>query len=715
MLRPTGSRWPIDPAVSEACALPFGVLIAPLAPSPKPRFTPLSESDLTETARATHIAAAAPGAHDIPRCRPCGGYISAKCNMNARYWRCALCDAKNDLPSRYSSTVLSAASDAIEHVPEISRDVYDVPVFDNPATHDKGAVPPAAYIFLIDESGDQQYLDAARTAVKSALDVIEGESLVGVMLYSEYLSFLDVRGGQPLLRRVSALDDDVPIPEVFPPDQWLSLTSGKGVNQAIIEALSKLSPTPANKRIKRALGPAVKAALDLIERAELLAARCVVIGAGEPNFGLGEIRVPDHNATVKDRFPSPVEPFFADQGARASLLGAMIDLYLVSRMPIDVASISPVAQISGGRLILYESGESRLPQDVWQHLNDPAVVRGLLRLRCSKELKVLDLHGGGVYRDLQVPDVFRLSCHGHTSTLAAELDFATPEGLVKGSSAPCVQVAFRGVFLEPGMLPQRVLRVETQTYPASSSKKSICGEADANAVTTLVFHKAIAKADKDGIGEARMLLFDWLANLLAKTAIPSADGKKGLRIDPSLLNYPSLKMIPRVVFGLIRSFLFRQESVSPDVRASLRCIWEDLSPELLAAAAYPRLFSFLNLDEKSIKALALSSLEVKQSGHPIFMLDAFSEVVIYYAQANRRDLTFPPPESSLIMRLRAANIRDRPITPKCIICREGTSKDRWFKSLLIEDPVPGAAAQSFSAFIQGVTDSAQELLGATLQ
>lgn len=635
--------------------------------------------------------------------------------MNARYWRCALCNAKNDLPPRYAPTVLAAANEAVELVPEMSRDVYDVPVYEDPASHDEGFVPPTAYIFIVDQSGDQQYLDAARTAVKAALDVIEGDSLVAVMLYGQYLSFLDVRGNG-LFRRVSPLDDHVSVAEVFPPDQWLRLTSAKGVREGIVNALSKLSPTPdlfdPTKTVKRALGSAVKAALDMVESAELLAARCVVIGAGEPNYGEGEIQISEESVNVKDRFPTPLVTFYADQGVRASLLGAMVDMYLVSRMPMDVASISPLAQISGGRLILYESGESTLSQDVWQHLNDPAVVRGLLRLRCSPELNISKVYGCGVYRDVEVPDVYRLSCHGHTSTLAANFDFTTPDGFTKGSSkTPCVQVAFRGVFLEPGMLPQRVLRVETQTYPVSSSKASIRMEADANAVTTLVFHKAIATADELGIGEARMLLFDWLANLLAKTGTPSPGDEAKIVIDPSLQKYPPLKTIPRLIFGLIRSFLFRQEAVSPDVRASLRCIWEDLSPELLARAAYPRLFSFLNLDEKSIKELPLSSLSVKQSGHPIFMLDAFSEVVIYYATPNRRDIIFPPPESSLLMRVRAASIRDRPVTPKCIICREGTPKDRWFKSFLIEDPVPGAAAQSFSAFMQGVTDSAQELLG----
>lgn len=703
MLRPTGSRAPANPSTFRKSALPFGVLITPLAPSPPPRTAPTTH--IPSAARESHLTATASYASDIPRCTSCAAYLSPAAILHPRTWICPLCAASNPLPSRYAP-VIRAHPDALLLVPELSRDVYDVPVDAEPVT-------PIAYIFVLDSNGDDAYLDAAREAVHKALHVIDGQSLVAVMLYSDMLSLIDSRAG--LVKRLCPLDHDLVLPLVFPPDQWLRPT-GKDTTDAIMLVLSRLTANAnvhnPEKHINRAMGSAVRAALDMVEAADMLAARIIVIGAGEPNFAHGAIHISDDNHMTKDRFPVPIIPFYAEQGARASTLGAMIDLYIVSRMPVDVGTISPLAHTSGGRLILYESAETTLAQDVWQHLNDPAVVRGMLRIRTSPEICVSDVYGCGVYRDVEVANVFRLCCHGHTSTLAADLHFTSEEGFSpQENRSACIQVAFRGVFLEPGILPQRVLRVETQTYGVCSSKSTLRRECDANAVTTLVFHKAIAAADDQGIGEARMLLFDWLANLVAKTATRRSDSDGEAVIDGSLERYPSLKAIPRLVFGLIRSFLFRQESVSADSRAALRCIWEDLSPELLAAAAYPRMFSFLNLEEKSIKEVALSSACVKESGHPIFLLDAFSEVVIYYGGPSRRNLTFPPPESSNVMRVRAACIRDRPVTPKCVVCREGTPKDRWFKSFLIEDAVPGAAAESFPAFMQGVVDAAQDILG----
>lgn len=700
MLRPSGTRLPLDPFTHTQSALPLGVLIAPLSPSPQPRPTTLSESQYSQ-----HLAACASAAHDLPRCVTCASYISARCNMNARYWRCALCSARNDLPNRYAPTV-SAGEEAVDIVPEISRDIYDVPVVEGAV--DVG-MSPTAYIFVIDEGGDQAYLDTARMAVKAALDVIQGESLVGVMLYGRYLKLLDLRG-EELFRRVCPLDEGLCVPHVFAPDQWLRLSTERKVLDVIVDALARVTPVlyDAGNPPRRALGAAVKTVLDMVEVAGLVATRVVVIGAGGPNFGIGSVDlVGDDTGHASDRFPVPALPFYADQGLRASLLGSMVDMYIVSGEPIDVASIAPLAQTSGGRLTLYETSKSALSQDVWQHLNDPAVVRGLLRVRCSPEITVKDVYRCGVYRDSEVPEVCRVSCHGHKSTLAADLEFTEKDGFTKDESkVPCIQIAFRGIFVEPGILPQRVLRVETQTYPTSSSKETIRKEADANAMATLMFHKALATADERGIGEARMQLFDWLADLLAKTGVRAEEAKGEIMIDGSLREYPSLRKIPQLIFGLIRSPLFRQEAVSEEVRAATRCMWEDLSPELLASAVYPRLYSFLNLEEKSIKELPLSTIAVKECGHAVFLLDAFSKVVVYYTATRGKELVFPPPESSTVMRARAACMSDRPVTPECIICREGTAKDRWFKNLLIEDAVPGAAAQSFSAFMQGVVDSA---------
>lgn len=623
--------------------------------------------------------------------------------MNTRYWRCSVCLRRNNLPARYAPTI-SAGPDAVNLIPELSTDVYNLPALEQASNN----APPTAYVFLLDESGDQVYLDAARTAIMSALDVIEGESLVGVVIYGRYLKFLDVRN-QGVIRRICPVEESISMPAVFPPDQWLRLSSGTGVSERILEMLSNMSPTlqsPKNAPM-RPMGAAVEAALDMIASAGLLAARMIVIGAGQPNSGKdGMVDARGTAEQDSNRFPDPAIGLYSELGTRAAAIGAMVDVYFVTKDVIDVATVAPLAYLSGGRINFYDGTEGTLEQDVGQHLNDAAVVRGMLRLRCSPFWEVKKVHGCGVSRDAEVAEVYRLGCHGTTSTLAAELGFVDDKRFAKDENEMgCVQVAFRGVFVEPGVLPQTVLRVETRMYLATSSEETVREEGDANAVMKMMFHRALRTADERGIGEARALLSDWLANLLAKTK--SGGGESGM--DGVLEGYAGLKGLPQLVFGAVRSLLFREESVPGEARAAFRYAWEGLSPELLARAVYPRMYSFLNIDEKSNRVLPLSLAAVRESGHPIFLVDAFSEVVIYYAVSGQRDVIFPPPESSGVMRVKAGCARDRPVTPRFILCMEGTPKDRWFKSLLIEDAVPGPGTQSSSAFMQGILDAAVEI------
>lgn len=696
MLRTTSGRAPLTPSVQVASGLPFGALISPLAPSPPPPTLPPVDSATAES----FAAAVSPDASAIPRCDACAAYISALAELTPNSWTCPMCLSRNTLPQRYDAAV-RAGPDALALIPELSRTVYDVIVPDD------APLTPASYIFVVDATGDAAYLDAMRLAVRHALDVVDGPTFVGLMIFNESISLVDARG-DGALRRFDPLDADLSVHTVFPPHQWLR-PSGLPLTDALMRVLADLSPVhEGSSRPSRPFGAAAQTALDMVETAGLTATRIIAILAGEPDAIEGSVPAPEVSARP-DALPAPRTTFYSEQGARAAACSAMIDIYLACRAPPDVASLAPLAHLSGGRLHLYETADDALHRDVWQHLNDPAVLRGMLRLRATPPLMAAEAYGSGVWRDDGVRDVFRLSCHGHSATLAVDLGFAPAGGPLPTdpTSPPVVQAAFRGVFLEPGALPHRVLRVETRALLPDAKPSALRTSADARAAVALVFHRAVAAADEIGIGHARVQLFDWLAELVARArhdkedVLPDAEN--------ALPGCDALLDAPRLVFGLVRSPLFRQGGVAADARVALRAVWEDLSADLLAAAAYPHLESYVDLDTPGKSGLALSSMAVRECGDPILMVDAFSEVVIYYAMPDRTDLTFPPPEGCALMRARAARVRDRPVSPRFVICREGTPKDRWFKSYLIEDAVAGAAAQSFSSFMQGVVDTANDV------
>ena len=136
-------------------------------------------------------------------------------------------------------------------------------------------------------------------------------------------------------------------------------------------------------------------------------------------------------------------------------------------------------------------------------------------------LYVSEVYGSGVFKDATVDDVYRINCHGHSNTFAVEF-FVNPKSVRKSSFSffgltesedtdrhLYIQIAFRCVFVEPGAMHQRVLRVETLAVYTPSSPHLTWEMADANVIATLMFQKAVAAADDQGIGAARVLLFEW--------------------------------------------------------------------------------------------------------------------------------------------------------------------------------------------------------------
>lgn len=704
MLRSTLKDFPLDGLIGTEASIPWGALITPLGPLPPPP-TSAPGSDLEPTRDAASTAAARTAA-GIPRCGECGAYISKYSRLHVRFWRCALCYARNALPPRYAPAVIDERPAPSDAAPELLSAVYEKPVDDGDAAR---LVAPTAYVFVIDATGDVAFLQGVRSAIAAALPLLAGDALVGLVLFGEKVAFLDIRG-EPILRRFFPDDVDPAPAAIFPPDAWLrSLADDVAVGR-IADFMKEMTPAAPSAGSARALGPAINRALDAIDAGGLLAARISVIAAGPSPLSPtpSPVTSPDAGATTSsDRLPIPLTSTYAELGERAAALGALVDVYIACLGPAQIATLAPLAQMSGGRITRYHAAGPPLARDLAQHLREPAVVRGLLRLRTSPEYAVVDAYGSGVYRDVEVRDVYRLALHGSQSTMAVEFAHDDEKGFagLRGR-APALQLAFRAVRIEAGSRPRRVLRVETRTYDVATDAAEARAGADPHAAATVLFHRALAAADEHGLAEARSLLFDWLAALLARAAGADADPDQ---LASALDSIPALSRIPRIVFGLARSGLLSSDGTPADERAALRAKWEDLGAEWLTAAAYPRLIAFHDLDRKAERQLPLSMKAVRDSGCPVFLLDAFEVVVVYYSAEERRDVPFPPPDDCAVMQIQRACLVNRPTTPRMVVCREGEKGEHWFKNLLIDES-PQAKFLSYGEFVGQVADIASDVL-----
>uniref|UniRef100_A0A452Z7N8 Sec23/Sec24 helical domain-containing protein n=1 Tax=Aegilops tauschii subsp. strangulata TaxID=200361 RepID=A0A452Z7N8_AEGTS len=104
-------------------------------------------------------------------------------------------------------------------------------------------------------------------------------------------------------------------------------------------------------------------------------------------------------------------------------------------------------------------------------------------------------------------------------------------------------------------------------------------------------------------------------------------------------------MIPQFVFGLLRSPLLRlhEEGIHPDYRIYLQCLFSSLEPSSLAKAIYPLLISYSSPNKQAFPRHTLSRAALTMSESPIFLLDAFTNLVVYYSSTADPSLPFPPP------------------------------------------------------------------------
>jgi hypothetical protein len=288
---------------------------------------------------------------------------------------------------------------------------------------------------------------------------------------------------------------------------------------------------------------------------------------------------------------------------------------------------------------------------------------------------------------------------------------------------------------EPSISFVRERRRRIVTVPAkvARSRRQIFETCDAEATAVLLAHKALRAAASDGVGEARLMLTDWLAALVARAseAFPSGSGATP---DASLSACAPLAPLPRAVFGLLCSPLLRALRAHPDARAHAAHLVEALPPDALACLLYPRMVSWRDADLRVEGEHALARSAMAAAGTPLFVVDALTTVVVYAVPSppGMPQEPFPPAHKVrshgllsccpalrawCLMRsftkqsaLRGAlnALRDaRPRTPRVLFIRGGVDDVTPLEALLLDDD---GADGGLTAFLAHIGAAAQDML-----
>lgn len=197
-----------------------------------------------------------------------------------------------------------------------------------------------------------------------------------------------------------------------------------------------------------------------------------------------------------------------------------------------------------------------------------------------------------------------------------------------------------------------------------------------------------------------------------------------VQVDVTFDDLSMLQPLPRLVYALLRSpLLALGQRAHPDLRAVVHHLWASLPPDLLRCATYPVLTSFTDPDtqvrslllhmthdfasvcdwtSRNFKDLtlacarepllqarsqhALSRAAFISAGAPIFLLDSFTELIVYYVVGFPRHLPFPPPPQSLLRRTITSLRQRRRPTPSLKMLRGGVDDGQPFLACLVEEP-----------------------------
>ncbi|XP_072970567.1 protein transport protein SEC23 D-like isoform X2 [Typha angustifolia] len=739
-VRPTISRFPVDSELQESCGLPWGVVVAPFSSADELGNRPLHGKE----------------GHLLPRCENCYGYFNTYCELDQWSWTCVLCGALNGL-----STIAIDRYSQARSCPEMCSSFIDleIPV---EGSEREGMLARPVYVAAVDLSSSDEFLELVKSSLLAALEALAPGSLFGLVTFSHKIGLYDVQGPLPVVKNIFIPPDSdgrltIDLEDAMPLLSFLAPV--ESCKDRIAAALETLKPTTSWERTTaagqaldgillsgRGFGVAMDALINYLssEYGNTFAlARIFAFLSGAPDYGAGQLdtrRYGDQYASKgedADRALLPEQTsFYKDLAAIAVQSGVCVDIFAITNEYTDLASLKFLSIESGGSLFLYSgTDDSTLPQDIYRMLSRPYAFGCVLRLRTSSEFRPAFAYGH-FFPDPQYENVQHVICCDSFATYAYDFEFVDNAGFSRHSEPPFLQVAFQYSIIVPceetstvGLNSgtrsryslQRRLRIRTMQYSVAAALVDLYESVDAEVVLSILVHKVILATLEQGVREGKLLLHDWLVILIAQynDAYKIAKFEEGntlSHVDIAFSRCPQLQSLPRLVYALLRNPLLRlhEDGVHPDYRIYLQCLFSALEPSLLQRAIYPVLTSYASPDKQAYPRHSLSRAALVTSGSPIFFLDAYTDIIVYYSPTADASLPFPPPHDCLLRTTINRLKQERNITPKLVFIHGGHDDARAFESYLIEEQdvdgsgLPGATG--FISFLEEVNRNVAEYL-----
>ncbi|CAD5178116.1 unnamed protein product [Musa acuminata subsp. malaccensis] len=734
-VRASVACFPVDSEALETCGIPWGIAVTP--------FSAVDERG--------NLPARGSEGHLLPRCDNCWAYFNTYCELDQWTWSCAICGSLNGLTShavsRYSQP---------ESCPDLSSSFVDLEIPGDGSEEGMTQARPV-YVAAVDLCSSEEFLELVKSALLAALEALAPGSLFGLVTFSHKIGLYDVQGPIPVVKNVFILPESdgqlpVSLEDVMPLLAFLAPV--ESCKDQIATALDTLKPTTSWERSTptvqgwdgmllggRGFGSAMEALVSYLSSDygnTFALARVFTFLSGPPDYGAGQLDTSRYGEQYASKgedadlalLPEQT-PFYKDLAVVAVQAGVSVDIFAVTNEYTDLASLKFLSINSGGSLFLYaNTDDSTLPQDIYRMLSRPYAFGCLLRLRTSSEFKTGNSYGH-FFPDPQYENVQHIICCNSFATYTYDFEFANNDVFSSRHRDPLViQIAFQYSIVVPNEMQndaglvsaaryslKRRLRVRTLQFTTARSINDLYDSVDPEVVLSILVHKVILASLEQGVREGRLLIHDWLVILLSQyhdvyKLVQYENGRSTSNIDVAFTQCPQLQSLPRLVFALLRSPLlrFHEEGVHPDYRIYLQCLFSSLGPSSLQCAIYPVLTSYATPDKQAYPRHSLSRSALVKSGSPIFFLDAFTNLIVYYSSTADSSLPFPPPHDCLLRTTINRLKQERSITPKLMFIRGGHDDATAFENYLMEDKdVDGTGIPSVTGFVTFLEEIASDV------
>lgn len=714
-MRLTVNCLPNSTGLRARWAMPLGLVVQPMADEVKGRQVPVVNL----------------GTAGIVRCRRCRTYMNPFVHWadSGRRYRCNVCDMLNEVPPEYYCNLdQSGIRKDIDERPELAQGTVE---YIAPAEYMIRPPMPPVFCFVIDVSHAAVASGAVAATcrgIKSCLDQLpgEGRTMISILTFDRALHFYNLRStlSQPQMLVVTELDEPfVPLPD----DLLVNLGESRACVDTLLDSLPTMFASASSP--DSATGPALQAAFMTICN---LGGKMLLFQTSTPSLGIGRIKggrdkPQDYNTDREAAIRMPEDPFYKRYAVECSRVQISVDIFNFSSQPVDLASLASIPRYTCGSVYHYPGflaarDETKLSHELRHNLTRPTAWEAVMRIRCSKGLRVSSFHGHFFNRSTDL-----LALPNCDPDKAFAVQMAHEENVVS-SSAAYVQCAL----LYTSSDGERRIRVHTLSVPIIQDLHEMYSGADAAAMACLNAKLAVERVLGSKLEETRQILHQKLVALLKEYRLINASA---LRQPGARLIYPpNLRLLPLWTLGLLRSAGLRGggKDVNADERMAVLHWLMEAPVDAFCRLAYPTLYvvhdptgPWGSPDPAEGGRIALppsapaSSALLSEGG--AYLVDNGRVLVLWVGKLVSREwamevlggdihaldpnqLTVEPsrgsPMSHRINALLGALRSGRPLYQQCYVVKQGSPMEVHVMQYLVEDRMP--ATPSYTDFMMSV-------------